>query len=209
MSNEPLFTSRREFLTGGLTFLSAASTLPIFLGQTARVLAGPEPTGKKSKDERILVVVQLAGGNDGLNTVVPYEMDAYYKMRPRIAIPKKDVLKLTDGIGLHPQATGLKELFDEGRMAIVQGVGYPNPNRSHFSSMDIWHTGDPDLKIHEGWIGRYFDSCCKGSDPDPEPISGVALMKESPVAMQGRRFTPLAFENPDSLAWRTPRRSAT
>src|SRR5204863_10082342 len=129
----------------------------------------PEPSGKKSKDERILVVVQLAGGNDGLNTVVPYEMDAYYKARPRIAIPKKNVLKLADNVGLHPSATGLKELFDEGRMGIVQGVGYPNPNRSHFSSMDVWHTADPDLKIHEGWSGRYFDAFGTVSDPDPGP----------------------------------------
>lgn len=206
MTNQPLFTSRREFLSGGLTFLSAASTIPVFLGHTARALAGPDPTPAKGKDQRILVVVQLAGGNDGLNTIVPVEMDDYYRARPRLAIPKKDALKLANGLGLHPAATGLKELFDEGRMAVVQGVGYPNPNRSHFSSMDIWHTADPTLRRHDGWIGRYFDACCKGSDPGPEPIAGIALMKESPLAMQGDRFTPLSFENPDSLTWRSPRR---
>ena len=204
MSNDPLFTTRRDFLTGSFTLLSAASTLPIFLGHTAQALAQSQPaTKKKNADERILVVVQLAGGNDGLNTVVPYEMDPYYKNRPRLAIPKKDVLKLKDGLGLHPSATGLKELFDAGKMAIIQGVGYPNPNRSHFTSMDIWHTADPDQRKHNGWVGRYFDSCCKGKDPDPEPISGIALMQESPLAMQGERFTPLSFENPDALTWRS------
>jgi uncharacterized protein (DUF1501 family) len=209
MTNELLFTSRREFLTGGFTFLSAASTLPLFLGHTAEALALQEAAPKKKAGAgRILVVVQLAGGNDGLNTVIPCEMDAYYKMRPRLAIAKKDVLKLDGGLGLHPSATGLKELYDDGKLAIVQGVGYPNPNRSHFSSMDIWQTGDPNLKTHNGWIGRYFDSCCKGSDPDPEPIQGIAMMQESPLALQGERFTPLAFESPESLAWRAPRKDA-
>lgn len=207
--SDSLFTSRRDFLAGSFTFLSAVGTLPLFLGHTARALAGEEPKRKKGGDDRILVVVQLAGGNDGLNTIVPYEMDPYYKARPQIAVPKKDVLKLENGLGLHPAATGLKELFDEGQMAVVQGVGYPNPNRSHFTSMDIWHTADPNLKAHEGWIGRYFDSCCKGSDPDPEPISGIAMTKETPLAMQGERFTPLSFESPDSLAWRGPARDAS
>ena len=158
MTDQPLYTSRREFLSESLTFLSAASTLPVFLGNTAYALTGPEPQNKrKVDDERILVVVQLAGGNDGLNTIVPYENDVYYRLRPRLAIQKKDVLKLEGAMGLHPAAAGLKELFDDGKMAIVQGVGYPNPNRSHFTSTDIWHTADPSQKKHDGWLGRYFD----------------------------------------------------
>lgn len=209
MLQEPLYTSRREFLAGSLTFLSAASTLPLFVGHTARALAGPDPQkGKRSDNDRILVVVQLAGGNDGLNTVVPCEMDAYYKARPQIAIPKKEVLKLEGGVGLHPAATGLKELFDAGRMAVVQGVGYPNPDRSHFSSMDIWHTADPTQKTRDGWLGRYFDACCKGSDPGIEPISGIALMQEAPLAMQGEKFMPLAFNDPEALAWQGGRSDA-
>ncbi|MFO0837827.1 MAG: DUF1501 domain-containing protein [Phycisphaerae bacterium] len=208
MLRESFYTSRREFLTESLTFLSAASTLPLFLGNTATALGQDSRPGGRKPEERILVVVQLAGGNDGLNMIVPCEMDEYYRARPRLAVQKKDALKLAEGVGLHPSAKGLKELFDEGHMAVVQGVGYPNPDRSHFTSMDIWHTADRDLKQHSGWLGRYFDACCKGNDPEPEPIEGIALMGEAPMAMQGQRFTPLAFENPDSLAWRAPRRDA-
>ncbi len=203
MSEQVFFTTRREFLSGGITFLSVASTLPVFLGQTVSALAQDKPAGRRRDDsERILVVIQLAGGNDGLNTVIPVEMDAYYKNRPRLALPKKDALPLENGVALHPAATGLKELFDDGKMAVIQGVGYPNPNRSHFMSMDIWHTADPNLKSHEGWIGRYFDACCSGSDPGPEPIQGIALMGEAPLAMQGDSFMPLAFQEPGALAWR-------
>lgn len=199
--NQPFFTTRREFLSGGISLLSAAATLPVFLGRTAQVLAGPQPTTRRSADERILVVVQLAGGNDGLNTIVPYEMDAYHKARPQLAIKKTDVLKLEKNVGLPAYATALKELFDAGQMAVVQGVGYPNPNRSHFTSMDIWHSADPTARGHSGWLGRYFDSCCKGDDPAPEPIAGVSLMKESPLAMAGDKFASLVFEDPGALAW--------
>ncbi|MCG3125252.1 MAG: hypothetical protein CHACPFDD_00068 [Phycisphaerae bacterium] len=214
MSQEPLFTTRRDFLSGTLTVLSSVSTLPLFLGSTAQLMAQDVPqSGRKRSDQRILVVVQLAGGNDGLNTVVPYEMDPYYKLRPQIAIPPKEVLKLEDGVGLHPAAAGLKALFDDGRLAVVQGVGYPNPNRSHFTSMDIWHTADPELRQQSGWLGRYFDACCKGDDPAPEPIEGVALTQESPLAMHGERFMPLAFSEPDMLSWkpgaRDPRATET
>lgn len=203
MTNEPLWTSRRDFLAGSLTFLSAASTLPLFLGRTARALAGDEPApAAKSAGERVLVVVQLAGGNDGLNTIVPYAQDEYYKLRRSLAIPKAQVLKLEDEVGLHPAAIGLKELFDDGKMAVIQGVGYPNPNRSHFQSMDIWHTADPQLQKHNGWLGRYFDACCSGADPDPEPITGIALMKEAPAALQGEKFMPLAFDDLNALTWR-------
>jgi len=207
MPDDLLFTTRREFLSGSLTLLSTAGTLPVFLAQASRALAGPEPQAKPRDDaQRILVVVQLAGGNDGLNTVVPYEMDPYYKLRRTLAIPKDKVLKLEQGVGLHPAATGLKELFDDGKLAIVQGVGYPNPDRSHFTSTDIWQTADPALRMHAGWLGRYFDSCCSGADPDPEPINGIALTQEAPLALQGERFVPLAFESPEALTWRAAAR---
>src|SRR5262245_19133346 len=129
----PFFTSRREFLRGSLSFVSAAATVPLFLRTTAHALADQKSASSKpGTADPILVVIQLAGGNDGLNTVVPVGADPYYQLRPRLAQQKKDVLRLNDEFGLHPAATGLKELFDSGRMGIVHGVGYPNPNRSHF-----------------------------------------------------------------------------
>ncbi len=200
MRHSQIYTSRRDLLTGGLTLLSTAATLPAFLGGAIRALAQDSRPARHNDSERILVVVQLAGGNDGLNTIVPLGNAAYRKARPRLAIHDRDALKLEGDVGLHPAAVGLKELFDQQRLAIVQAVGYPNPNRSHFTSMDIWHCADPNLRKHDGWLGRYFDNCCPGADPDP--IAGVALMPEAPLAMQGERFAPLAFENPEALRWR-------
>lgn len=210
MCNECFFTTRRQFLGGSLSLLSAAATVPLFLKSAATVLGqSASRPGRKNDSDRILVVVQLAGGNDGLNTVIPYEADSYYQLRPRLAIAKDKVLHLQKGLGLHPGLGGFKSLYDEGRMAIVQGVGYPNPNRSHFVSMDIWHSADPAQRARSGWIGRYFDAQCKGDDPAPEPIRGIALMTESPLAMQGEQFAPLSFQDAAALAWRTPRGDRT
>ncbi len=118
------------------------------------------------KDASILIVLQLAGGNDGINTLIPYGDDAYYRARPVIGIPKEKVLPLNDYAGLNPGLAGLKGLHDEGYLSILQGVGYPNPNRSHFRSTEIWQTAsDADKLESYGWLGRYFDSCCKGRTP--------------------------------------------
>ena len=210
MSDQTMYTTRREFLAGSLTLLSTAGTLPVFLGQAAQALAAPQQGKRKRSDShRILVVVQLAGGNDGLNTVIPFGQDAYYKARRRLAIARKDVLRLDDGMGLHPAATGLKALFDAGHMAIVQGVGYPNPNRSHFTSTDIWQCADPQLRSHDGWLGRYFDAQSKKGAAPPEPIAAIALTREAPFALQGERFAPLAFENAEALTWRVGSRDET
>src|SRR5688572_4266189 len=153
--NTPTF-SRRLFLQEGLGFISLAATAPLFIQRSASGMILPFGSLLSSfpgvPEDRVLVVVQLGGGNDGLNTVVPYGNGAYYKARPAVALPapgksgngpqQQPVLKLDDdsGVGLHANLTGLKELMDEGAASIVQGVGYPNPNRSHFTSMDIWHT---------------------------------------------------------------------
>ena len=209
MAMEPLYTTRRDFLGGALTVLSAAATLPLFLGRTARVLAATQPaTGARGDSHRILVVIQLAGGNDGLNMVVPSGMDEYYRYRRQLAIPPRDVLPLADGVGLHPSATGLKALHDAGRLAIVQGVGYPNPNRSHFTSTDIWMSGDPHQRSRHGWLGRYFDAACDGADPGPDPLDGIALTSEPPLALLGDRFMPLSFSSAAALTWRGPRNDA-
>lgn len=196
--------TRRQFIQDGLTLISAAATVPTFLDRTAIAL-GAEPSAGASKrkggsNDRILVVLQLAGGNDGLNTIIPYRSDAYYRARPQIGIAKKDALVLTDDVGLHPSAVGLKELYDEGLLSVVQAVGYPNPDRSHFKSTEIWETGDPTQRDHHGWLGRYFDCTCKGDDV-PDPKAAIALTSEAPLALQGTRFSPVAFSQPEQLAW--------
>src|SRR6266545_2050681 len=161
----PMFediSTRRVFLQKGLTLLALAPTVPAFLDQTVLAISNPKDVkrtqGASGKDGKILVVVQLSGGNDGLNMVVPYADGAYHRARPAIHHEEKTVLKVNDYIGLHPNLGPLKELYDDGRLSIVQGVGYPNPNRSHFRSMDIWHSASPDKDVvTEGWLGRYFD----------------------------------------------------
>lgn len=148
--------SRRSFVrqvSAGL--LSLGALPPRFLCRAARAAEAQSP----GTSGRILVLVQLEGGNDGLNTVIPFGDDAYYRARPGIGINRDAVLKLDDYHGLHPQLAGFKELFDEGSLSIVQGVGYPNPDRSHFRSMDIWHSARPaTTRIETGWLGRALDA---------------------------------------------------
>lgn len=215
LNNDSTAFTRRQFLNSTLIMASAAATLPAFLNRSALALPLPG-LGMSSipgvPEDRILVVIQLSGGNDGLNMVVPYSMDAYYKARPGIGIPAKDVLKLGDyGVGLHPQMAGIKELYDKGLAAVVQGVGYPNPNRSHFKSMDIWHTADT-TATGDGWLGRYFDSeCCgfgKGESgkaesgkPSVSNQPGIAIGRSAPLAMQGQRIKPISFESEELFRW--------
>ncbi len=195
-------STRRVFLQKGLSLLAVAPTIPTFLDQTMMALAAPldqhrvqKPSGK---DGKILVVVQLSGGNDGLSTVVPYGDDAYHRARPAIGLDKKEILKIDNYLGLHPNLAPLKKMYDSGEMSIIQGVGYPNPNRSHFRSMDIWHGGDPQKEvITSGWIGRYFDNACTGSDPHV----GVSMGGNLPLAMQGDRVTPLSFDRPENYRY--------
>ncbi|HRJ49139.1 MAG: DUF1501 domain-containing protein [Phycisphaeraceae bacterium] len=230
--DRPAFT-RREFLGTSLTLASSTLAVPAFIHGSAHALhaaLGGLSSAPGVPDERILVVVQLGGGNDGLNTIVPFGMNQYYKARPGIAIPEREALRLSgsDGIGLHPSMTSLRDLFDDGRAAIVQGVGYPNPNRSHFKSMDIWQTADTSA-TGDGWLGRYFDAeCCgygKGESGRPEGPAGtsrrappprdsqaqartattdspgVAIGRSAPLAMQGRAVKPIAFESAELFRW--------
>jgi uncharacterized protein (DUF1501 family) len=119
-----------------------------------------------TKKDPVLVVLQLSGGNDALNTVVPHGDPKYYDNRPNVRIPEDQVLKLNDNVGLNPNMAPVKNLYDQGKVAIIQGVGYPNPNRSHFRSMDIWHTCEPDSQGTEGWLGRTI----KEIDPNKENV---------------------------------------
>ena len=197
--------TRRRFIGTGLAFASASIAAPAFLQRSAYALPMPEPGASSIPgvpEDHILVVLQLSGGNDGLNTVVPFRDDNYARARPGIAIRERDVVELqrlgggrATGLGLHPNLRSIKELYDDGLCSIVQGVGYPNPNRSHFKSMDIWHTADTNA-TGDGWLGRYFDSqCCgegKGESGQAEQSGqpGVAIGRTAPLAMQGRKVKP-------------------
>lgn len=144
-------TTRRDFLASS-TLLGFGATVPSFLGKTALAAAPSTQTGSR---ETILVVVQLTGGNDGLNTVIPYKNDLYYKYRPSIAIPKDQVFGIGDELGLHPAFAAVGRLLnDRNAVTIVQGVGYPNSSQSHFRSMDIWQAGNTADTLPEGWIGQ-------------------------------------------------------
>lgn len=205
--------TRRQFLSNGLTLASASLTIPAFLNSSALGLPRNWWGGNSIPgvpDGRILVVVQLSGGNDGLNTVIPYGENAYYKARPGIGIPEGKVLKLSKSpVGLHPAMAAMADLYNDGLLSVVQGVGYPNPNRSHFKSMDIWHTADT-TATGDGWLGRYFDSECCGSGKgesgqpekkEPNPQAGIAVGREAPLAMRGRLVTPLSFESAELFRW--------
>jgi uncharacterized protein (DUF1501 family) len=181
---------------------AASWTLPVFLEKTffaldamAAQAATQLVTGK---DNTILVVLQMAGGNDGLNMVIPYADDAYVRARPKLALPAAKVLPLDSYAALNGKLTGLKSLFDEGHLAMIQGVGYPNPNRSHFRSTEIWQTGSNADKIEtRGWLGRYFDNCCAGADP----TIGVAIGEQMPQAFSASTPTGVNFSNPEQFRW--------
>ncbi|HEY9785034.1 MAG TPA: DUF1501 domain-containing protein [Candidatus Obscuribacterales bacterium] len=130
-----------------------------------------ESTGRAG--EKILVVVQLTGGNDGLNTVVPFNDGAYFDKRPKIALKESQVLPLNGETGLHPAMTAMAELFRQGKLAILEGVGYPNPNRSHFRSLEIWQTAQPEEIGSTGWLGRYVDLKTHGAACEPVPAVNV------------------------------------
>ncbi len=194
-----LFDRRQFHRLLGLTALSA--TVPAFLHKTGQVLAGdarrdiaPLPG---LKDNHVLVLVQLAGGNDGLNTLVPHGDDVYYKARPKIAIAADKVLKIDDRVGLHPEMTDLHRLYKNGGLAIVPNVGYPNPNRSHFRSMDIWETASPADRIGKtGWIGRYFDNECQGV---PSGMLGLRLGEQPALTFVGEHSRTATLANPAML----------
>jgi uncharacterized protein (DUF1501 family) len=184
--------SRRSFLSKGFVGLSMAATAPHFLSLSSKVFAA-EPL----RDDRILVVLQFSGGSDGLSMVVPFEDPAYGRARRVTAV--KDPLSLGEGLGLHPELKQTHALFGDGKLAIVRGVSYPNPNRSHFESMDIWHTADLRGRASPtGWIGRAIDACCPNVN-DPDLV--VNIGKATPYALEAKVHKPVSFENPESYRW--------
>ena len=185
--------SRREFLKKSTLASAGTLLVPHFLKalqRDATSLAG-NTSGQR------LVVIQLSGGNDGLNTVVPYQNDIYYKLRPKLAIPKQEAFQLDDELGLHPSLKGIKQLYDDGLVSVINNVGYPNPDRSHFRSMDIWHTGSAaDEYLTTGWIGRYLDAACQGSC---QPYEAIEVDDSLSLALKGENVKGIAVQMPQKL----------
>lgn len=140
--------------------------------------------GGSLANDTVLIVCQLTGGNDGLNTVVPYATKAYYELRPTLAIPDAAVLRLNEQLGLHPALKPLHDLYNEKKVAIIQGVGYPRPNRSHFKSMEIWQSASPEGNLRNGWIGRHFDSQLAGGPLNP--VVALGLSVDKPLALAAK-----------------------
>jgi len=170
--------------------LGAASGLAVIGGADglfSRALAQAPLAGG---DDRVLVVVNFQGGNDGLNTVVPFGMPAYYKYRPTLAVPQNDVLRINDAIGLNPALKAFKDMYDKGQVAIVQGVGYPKPDFSHFRSTEIWQTAAPDAYVSTGWLGRYLDGA---SLPTDNLFNAVAIADVLPEVLVADRVDVAAI----------------
>jgi uncharacterized protein (DUF1501 family) len=148
-------------------------------------------------DGKILVVIQLSGGNDGLNTVIPFRNDDYYSLRPTIGIAEAEVLKLTDSLGFHPALSGLKDIYDQGYLTILNNVGYPNPDRSHFRSMDIWHSGSSSTEFwYSGWLGRFLDAQCLQG----KPVHSVLEIDDTlSLAVKGENTNALGVTSPKML----------
>jgi uncharacterized protein (DUF1501 family) len=177
--------TRRSFLTAS-SLLALAPTLPVFLARTARA-ADPLQAA------RVLVVVQLDGGNDALNTVVPHADPEYAKLRPGLKLAAKDLIKLNDSVSLHPSLRPLSDLLEQGRLAVIPGVTYPNPNRSHFRSMAIWQTAkfDPEEHAGYGWLGRALDATGGNS----ALVGGGSV----PATLRARRSAALSLARPEDL----------
>jgi uncharacterized protein (DUF1501 family) len=180
---------RKEFLQIG-SLATASLMMPKFLKALEKSAA--VPPGNK-----VMVVLQFSGGNDGLNTVIPIKNDIYYKSRPKLGIQKDVALKLTDEAGINPALPFLKELFDEGSLGIMNNVGYPNPDRSHFRSMDIWQSAsDSNQYITTGWLGRYLDAQCSGCD---KPTQALEVDDVLSLALKGNNIKGLALKDPKRL----------
>jgi uncharacterized protein (DUF1501 family) len=184
-----MLINRRKFLHVG-SLATGTLMLPKFL----KAFEAPSVFADGNK---VLVVLQLSGGNDGLNTVIPIRNDIYYRERPILAISKDKALVLSDEVGLHPSLTNLKALYDEGDMAILNNVGYPNPDRSHFRSMDIWQTGSNSNEyLNSGWLGRYLDAQCSGCS---KPTQVLEMDDMLSLALSGEQMKGIALRDPKRL----------
>ena len=186
--------SRRDFLARGLYGIGVGAGLPLFLSRTSAALTAQalQGTSVEKHPERILVVLELSGGNDGLNTVVPFGDPAYYRARPNLGIPDRTVIKVGDGFGFHPSMVGFERLYKDGLMAVVHGCGYEHPSLSHFSSMSFWHTGVPNGGEPLGWLGRLADDTY---DPATHNVI-VNIGNSQSLAVRSGKHSPLVFDDP-------------
>ena len=184
-----MLIKRRDFVKVG-SLATASFMVPKFLKAFERL--DQVPPGNK-----VMVILQLSGGNDGLNTVIPIRNDIYYRERPRLGIERASALALTDEVGLHPALTALRELYDDGSLGILNNVGYPNPDRSHFRSMDIWQTGSASTEyVATGWLGRYLDAQCHGCD---KPTFALEIDDVLSLALKGENSKAIAMKDPKRL----------
>ncbi|HEX5168887.1 MAG TPA: DUF1501 domain-containing protein [Cyclobacteriaceae bacterium] len=180
--------SRREFIKRSALATTGTMLIPGFLkALESKVIAG----------DKKLVILQLSGGNDGLNTIVPYRNDLYYQLRPQLGISPEKVLKVSDELGFHPALASLRSLYDDGYLAVLNNVGYPNPDRSHFRSMDIWTTAsDAHEYLYTGWLGRYLDATCVDGSGAHKAIEIDDMLS---LALKGERCKGMAMRNPKKL----------
>jgi len=182
--------SRRELLQAGVG-LGAFSIMPGVLAQTTSSVASSIAT-----DGKILVVLELSGGNDGLNTVVPYADDAYYRHRPNIGLRKSQLHVIDEHFGFNPGMVGFERLYKDGQVAIVHGCGYDNPSYSHFTSMAYWHTAAPNSGEEFGWVGRLADAVA----PSAPSNYLVNIADKQSLAVRSHRHVPVVFDNPESFS---------
>ena len=203
--------TRRDFLktsAAGGSLVAWGLSVPAFLSRTA---AAAPAAGKPGAKETILVVIQLTGGNDGLNTVIPFKDEQYAKLRPTLRISSEQVKKLNDEVGLHPSMTGLAELLQDQALCVVQGVGYPNPNQSHFRSMDIWQAGSLADTLTEGWIGRALKSLPStpafhlsgNNDSAPLAVAGAPVRVPSLASLEDFQLRMAAASGADKKEQRS------
>lgn len=175
--------TRRELLRQG-SMIAVGLAAPAWLSTIAKADAVRTSQGKKIDPDGILIICQLSGGNDGLNTVIPFTDPKYYELRPTVGIAADKVLKISDKLGLHPSLTGLQTLYKEGKVAIIGGVGYPKPNRSHFKSMEIWQSASPTTSMSNGWLGRSVD--IKNATSKVNPVYAIGLSTDKPRALMAK-----------------------
>lgn len=184
-----MLIKRKEFLQIG-SLATASLLMPRFLKAFEKPMM-------VTPGNKVVVVIQFSGGNDGLNTVIPIRNDIYYRERPKLGITKENAVPLTDEVGLNPALAGFKDLYADGSLGILNNVGYPNPDRSHFRSMDIWQTSSNSNEYcNTGWIGRYLDAQCSGCD---KPTQAVEIDDILSLALKGENNNGLAFKDPHKL----------